>query len=111
MSQREGPRGPPGEVLSCASLREVKRDDERPTGVAQLAVFFSPWSPIYTLQASRVLHVPCLSRGFTSARVCISPSLQKKQETAAHHHKSFGVFLYGVLTNAAQLHNIRQTNT
>jgi hypothetical protein len=35
MSQQEGPSGTPGEVLCCASLREVKiSEDARPTRIA-----------------------------------------------------------------------------
>ena len=41
----------------------------------------------------------------------ISPSPQKWQETAARHQKLLGAFLYGVLTNAVQLRNVRQTIT
>lgn len=42
----------------------------------------------------------------------VSPSPQKRQKTRTHHQKFFwyGVF-YGVPTNRAELHNIRQTNT
>jgi len=39
LSQQEGPRGTPGQVLSCGSLREAKiSEDLRPTSIAQLAV-------------------------------------------------------------------------
>ena len=79
----------PGEVLSCASLKEV---NIRPTSIAQLAVptsqSLSPslhLSPIYTLQTSCVTHVPCFSTCNQS--------------------------VHGVPTNAAQLHSARQTNT
>ena len=46
----------------------------------------------------------------------ISPSPRKRQATAAHQHTflvsfSLCISLYGVPTNAAQLHNVRWTNT
>jgi hypothetical protein len=114
-SQQEGPIGTPGEVLCCASLREAKiSEDVRPTSVAQLAVpasqalSITPQSPIYTLQTSRVLHVPgtsCLSMYIQTG---ILGSGNKLQYTT---RSFFGVFLFGVPTSAAQLHSVRQTNT
>ena len=41
----------------------------------------------------------------------ISQSLLKGQETSACHQKIWCFSLYGVLTNAAQLHNVRQPKT
>ena len=93
-SRQEGPAGTPG-VLSCAPLREVKiSEDLRSTSVAQLAVPASQalslalWSPIYSLQTSLLLHVPCLSMCIQSARV-----LGSSNKDAAHHHRFFDAFL------------------
>ena len=92
----------PGEVLSCASLREAKiSEDERPTSVTQPAVpasqalFVILWSPISTLQASRVLHVSCLSTCIQSARVLESGN--KLQHTATSF---WCISLHGFPTNA-----------
>ena len=43
----------------------------------------------------------------------INPSLQNQQEATAHYQKFFFmcVSLCGVLTNGAQLHNVRRVNT
>jgi hypothetical protein len=111
--------GTPGEVLGCASLREAKiSEDRRPTSIAQLtvpasqALSLAPWSPIYTLQTSSVLHRPFLGVVLPQQVHPISPSLQKWEETAAHHQRSFWcVSLYGVPTNAAPCYNVRQSNS
>jgi hypothetical protein len=42
---------------------------------------------------------------------CTSNQSKSTEETATHHQKFFGAFLYGVPTNAAQLHTVRWTNT
>jgi hypothetical protein len=70
--------------------RSVKTWDKHCTDgctskLSSLAI--TPWSPIYTLQTSPVLHVPCLSTCIQSAPVLRIPS------------------------NAAQPRNVRQTNT
>ena len=103
MSQQEGPEGTPGEVLSCASLREAKiSEDSRPTSIAQLAV---PASQALSPSLRGVLFIPSKhhvsSMGLASAHTSvsaditlpISPSPWKQQETAAHHQKFFGAFL------------------
>lgn len=69
------------------------------------SVSVTPWSPIYTLQSSCVLHASCLSTGIQSAHVL--GSINKLQHTI---RMFWCVSLYGAPTNAAQLHNVRQTN-
>jgi hypothetical protein len=65
------------------------------------------WSPIYTLQTSLVLHVPCLS---TCIQLTWVPgSSNKLQHTTRRFF--WCVSLYGVETNGAQLYNGRRTNT
>ena len=69
-NQKEGPAGTPGEVLSCPSLKEVKNSKEdvrhKPQIASSISKPSSPsvtlWNPVYILQASHVLHVPCLSK-------------------------------------------------
>jgi hypothetical protein len=73
---RRDPEGHQEKFLSCVSLRETKiSKDSRPTRVAQTSCVSRPSSlslgpsPIYTLQTSCVLHVPCLCRCIQSAGV------------------------------------------
>ena len=114
--QQEGPRRTPA-VLSCASLREAKiREDERPTGIAQLAV---PASQALSLSLHGVLFIPskhhvssmCM-HGFYLSTCLQSARVLGSRNKLQHTTRSFWcVSLYGVSTNAAQLHSIRQTNT
>ena len=104
---QERPTGSPGKVLSCVSLREAKIRENAHTSVAQLAVRLAGQAvsrtlrnPIYTLQTSHVLHVPCLSMGLASARVSNQPRGGNKLQ---HTNISFWcISLYGVPTNAAE---------
>ena len=71
------------------------------------------WSPIYTLQTSPVFHMPCLSMGPVSAHASNQP---QSLEVATNCSTPSEVFLMSFfpmasLTNAAQLHSVRQTNT
>jgi hypothetical protein len=112
----------PGEVLSCASLNE----DSRSTAELALPVSpsHSPWSPpsehdvsSSDLASPHVLpqHVslssktPCES---VSADITLptGPSPQKWQEAEAPE-VFWSISLYGVLTNASQLRNVRWTNS
>lgn len=53
LSQQEGPTGIPGEVLSCASLREAKISAERrPTSIVQLASYTSKLRSVSVTLAS-----------------------------------------------------------
>ena len=66
------------------------------------------WSAIYTLQISRVVHVPWLNTCLASAHASNQP---KSMEMVRNFRTPLEVFwsisLYGVLINAAQLCNVR----
>ena len=83
--------GTPGDVLSCASLREAKiSKDTRPTSITQLAV---------------------------PASLALSPSLRGVLFITSKHHvrpcvlSQHGFCLSKVLRNAAKLRNVRRTDT
>ena len=87
------------------------QQDERPTSLHSCtskpsSVAVIAWSPISTLQTSLVLHMPCLSMCIQSAGVLRSGD--KLQHTTRRFF-FWCISLYGVLTNAAQLHNVRWT--
>jgi hypothetical protein len=91
----------------------------RTTNIAQLAipasqaVSFSLWSPVYTFQASLVLHVPCLTLATASA------SNKPESSEVATNCSTPPQFIYLFFScvsmasaqNAAQLGNVRQTYT
>ena len=104
-SQQEGPTGTPGEVLSCASLRETHKHCTASCTSKPSSVSITPWNPISTLQTSHVRHMPCLSTCIQSARVL---GIGKKRQ---HSTRVWCVSLYVVPTNAARPHNVRWTNT
>ena len=103
-------------------LLSAKQKSMKTNSIAQLALLASLAKPLavpgvlFILPpTSLVLHVPCLTTCLTSAcesvpadiTVPINPSQMKQLEATAHHQKFFGAFLYGVLTNGAQLYNAR----
>ena len=97
-SQQEGPTGTPGEVLSCASLRETHKHC-----TASCTSKLSSFS--VTPSLCGVLFIPSkhhiYSTGFASAGLSVSADItllislspQKQQETVTHHQKFFGAFL------------------
>ena len=123
MNQQEEPGlpGTSGEVLCLASLKETMiTEDWRPRSLLCRASYASKppsqsvESYLYSLQTSHVLHGSCLS-----TCICLSWHLsvsQPESEEAARNCSTppevfWCISLYGVLTNAAQLCNVRQTNT
>jgi hypothetical protein len=71
----------------------------------------TPRSPIYTLQTSCALHVPCLNMGLVSAYTSNQPeSLQATTNCSTLSGDFWCISFYGVPINAAQLHNVRQTS-
>jgi hypothetical protein len=96
MIQQEEPGGMPGEVLSCASLREEKiSKDSRPTSIAQLVVPSSQaLSPSLSVESYLYLpNIMCPPHVLPQHMHPISPSPWKQQETAAHYQKFFDVYL------------------
>ena len=92
MSQEEEPTGTPREALVCASLREVKiSEDARPTSIALLAVPASQAVSV-TMESYLYLQTSRLPHVLPQHVHPISPSLQKQQQTAAHHQKFFRGF-------------------
>jgi hypothetical protein len=110
-------------VQLCLSQQsEVQRRLEDQEGAVQLAVLTVLLTVLFILSPNIMYppwflhhHVSCFSvYASVSADITlpISLNLGKQQEATAHHQKIFWcVSLYGVLTNGAQLHNVRQTNT
>jgi hypothetical protein len=106
------------EKFSAVSLSGERQSTKRPTSITTAncttkpsSVSVTPCSPIYALQASCVLHVPCLSM-CTEHTHPISSSPWKRQQTAAHHQRVFWcISFHEVLTNATQLCSVRQTST
>lgn len=109
----------PGEVISCVSLN--KANQLRPRSVAaklalQASLSHSPLRPIYTPFKHHMS-----SMGLASEWVCTSwyhsanwpeSSLRSGKKLPEHHQKFFWcIFLYGVLTNGAQLRNAKWINT
>jgi hypothetical protein len=88
-------------------------EDVRPTSVylckqAKLSSFIV--HPIYTPSNH---HMSSMELPFSDIILPISQSLREWQETSAHHQNFFFfwcISLYGVLTNAAQICNVRRTN-
>ena len=113
MSQKEGPGGTPGEVLSCASLREAKiSEDLRPTSIAQLAV---PASQALSPSLCGVLFIPSKHHVSSTclASACASnhpESLEAAANCSTPPEVFWCISLYG-RTNAAQLCSVRWTNT
>jgi hypothetical protein len=115
-----------GKVLSFASQQSKEQQRLQTDKCCTASSTSKPSSASHTvksflssLQTSRVLHGSCLSMCLESAQesiladitLPISPSLCTWPEAAAHQQKHFRcVCLYGVPANAAQLHNVRQTN-
>jgi hypothetical protein len=68
---------------------------------------------LYSLQTSHVLYLASAGESVSAdTTLPIGLNLLKQQETAADHQKFFRVVsLSGLLTNEAQLHNVRRTNT
>jgi hypothetical protein len=102
-----------GEVLGCASLNKVKiSKDWRSRSIAKASTISkllsqSVESCLYSLQTSRDLQVSHpVSADIT---LPISRSPRKRQEAATR--SLWCVSFYGVLTNGAQWHNERRTNT
>ena len=92
-------------------------EDLRPTSIAQLAVSASQAQPL-SLSVESYLYLPNITccphvlPQHVSASADITASQPESEKAARncstlHRHVS----VYGVLTNAAQLHNVRQTNT
>ena len=84
VSRRNTRRSSP--LCLCQRIEDQQRCETHKCCIAS-SVSITPWNPIYTLQTSRVLHVPCLS-------ICIQ---------SAQVHR--------IPTNAAQLWNLRRPNT
>jgi hypothetical protein len=96
----------------CVSLREVKlSEDMRPTSIAQLL-----YQQSQALPAHEVLIIPCKHH---VSSMCLDLAHASNQPETAQVARNCStplevfwcVSLYGVLTNAAQLCNIRWTNT
>ena len=118
----------PGKVLLCGS--QQSKDQRRfetnkcctdsSTDETRPSLGQSIGSYLYSLQTSRVLHGSCLIMCLASAResVLTKCHMSLSQLTSfcnkkpQHGTKVFWcISLYGVQTNGAQLHNVRQTNT
>lgn len=111
MSQQEGPGGTPGEVLSCDPLTEVKTsEDTRP-----------PTSPFlhfskHHVSSTGLGSAPVLPQDlhlWQLALLCQSAWVFGNRKKLQHLTRRFFwcISLYGVPTNAAQLHNVRRTNS
>jgi len=92
-------------------LREAKiSEDARPTNIAQLAL--SLGGVLFIPSKHYILHVPCLRACLISTHASNQP---KSEETARNSSTPPEAFwcnsVYGVLTNAVQLHSVRQTST
>jgi hypothetical protein len=114
-SQQEGPGGRSGEVLGYASLKEANKDAKL-TSVAHLALLASPAQPLSLLLSPFYTHqdVTCppwvlpqhVQLSQMTSQICGSG-----RNCSTSPEVFFGVSLYGVPTNAAQLCNVRWTNT
>jgi hypothetical protein len=113
----------PWKVLGCASLNEAKvSKDSKSVRVEQLPLPASQAQPpllsvesfLYSLQTSGLLHRACLS-----TCICLGwhhsayqpKSLEATRTCSTPPGDFWCISLYGVLTNAAQLHNAKWTNT
>ena len=101
--------GKPREVLSLSQGSE----DMRATNITQLA---GPASQALSPSFRGVLFIPSQHRMFTTCLASASSSYQPESSEAATNYSTppevfWCVSLYGVPTNAAQLRNVRQTNT
>jgi hypothetical protein len=121
--------------LGCTTMRSVDQAGlkllEHSPNLPKLAMRTSSVtveSYLYSFQTSRALHGSCLTTCFVSARESVLAKLHKSlyqltplcqsawvfrrdKKQPEHHQKFLGVSLYGVMTNGAQLGNVRQTNT
>lgn len=101
--------GKPREVLSLSQGSE----DMRATNITQLA---GPASQALSPSFRGVLFIPSQHRMFTTCLASASSSYQPESSEAATNYSTppevfLCVSLYGVPTNAAQLHSVRWTNT
>ena len=90
---------------SCLCLSQTHKHYPASCTSKPSSVSITPLSPIYNPQTSRVLHMPCLIMGLTSTGTFNQPESEEAARNCSSPPEVFWcISLYGVPTNAAQLH-------